>query len=181
MNENGISERFKFLSCLVHLLVVLILVCDCGLSMSASAPKSDSQPSGSKGLPSPTSTAGNMDSMRVLWTVSAYKIGKNAVWGEQEARGLLFKPLDIGDTSITFDRKTCTNITFKREVLNTAEYLRTKYHTDRQTLGVECETVELIKTNCTLPGFAEYMRLQDRRLVIYINGVFFFFSPAVNY
>jgi hypothetical protein len=175
------SDMKRLFSCLAHFLVLFILVCDCGLSMSASAPKSEPQPSGSKGLPSPASAAGNMDSMRVLWTVSEYKIGKNAVWGEQEARGLLFKPLDIGDTSITFDRRTCTNITFKREVLNTSEYLRTKYHTDRQTLGIECETVELIKSNCTLPGFAEYMRLQDRRLVIHINGVFFFFSPGVNY
>jgi hypothetical protein len=149
--------------------------------MSASAPKSDSQLSGSKGLPSPTSTAGNMDSMRVLWTVSEYKIGKDAVWGEQDARSLLFKPLDIDDKSITFDRKTCSNITFNKEVLNTAEYLRNKYHTDRQALGIDDQTVELIRTNCTLPGFKEYMRLQDRRLIIHINGVFFFLSTAVNY
>jgi hypothetical protein len=137
--------------------------------------------SGSERLSSPSSANAAVVSMRVLWTVSEYKIGKGAVWGDEEAHSLLFKPLDIRDTSITFDGKTCSDIIFKKEVINTDEYLHNKYHTDRQSLGIVEDTVELIKTNCNLPGFAEYMRLQDRRLIIHINGVFFYLSPAVNY
>ena len=149
--------------------------------MSATTPKSDSQISGPERLSSPSPANAGVVSMRVLWTVSKYKLAKGAVWGDEEARGLLFKPLDIDEASITFDGKICTHITFKKEVINTAEYFRNEYHTDPQTLGIEGETVELIKTNCNLPGFAEYIRLQDRGLIIHINGVFFYFSPAVNY
>jgi hypothetical protein len=149
--------------------------------MSANALKGDPRLSGSEGMPQPTSSGAKMDSMRVLWTVSEYRIGKGAVWGEQEARNMLFKPLDMDETSITFDRKTCSNVAFKKEMIETDDYLRKKYDTDRHFLGIEDDTLELFRTNCSLPGFAEYMRLQDSRLIICVNGVFFYFLPAVNY
>ncbi len=120
-------------------------------------------------------------SIRVLWTVSEYRIINNAVMNEDEARRMLFKPLDIGDTYITFDRKTCRNVIFKRETVKIKEYLHRAYNTMPQALNIDDETVEVIKTNCDLPGFTEYIRLKDRRLLIHINGVFFFFEPAVTY
>ena len=120
-------------------------------------------------------------SMRVLWTVSEYKLGKGAVWGEEEARKLLFKPLDIDATQITFDGRTCHDIIFHREKVNAKEYVDHAYRTTPRALGIEEEAVEVIKTNCDLPGFGEYMRLKDRRLIIYLHGVFFYFEPTVNY
>jgi len=125
--------------------------------------------------------AGAGVSMRVLWTVSQYIIGERAIWGEKEARQLLFKPLDIDVNYITFDGKTCRNVVFKKETVKTKEFLENFFHTTPQMLGIEDETIEVIKTNCSLPGFAEYLRLKDRRLVIHINGVFFYLEPAVNY
>jgi hypothetical protein len=120
-------------------------------------------------------------SMRVLWTISKYKVGEKAVWGEEDARKLLFKPLDIDATKITFDGQTCRDVMFEREMVNVKEYLNRVYHTTPQALGIEGEVMEVVKTNCRLPGFAEYMRLRDRRLIIHLNGVFFYFEPAVNY
>ena len=120
-------------------------------------------------------------SMRVLWTVSGYSLGINAVWGKEEACKLLFKPVDIDANSITFDGRKCVNVTFKKETVKAKEYLDNMFHTTPQTLGIEVESVEVIRTNCELPGFAEYLRLRDRRLVIHINGVFFYLEPAVNY
>jgi hypothetical protein len=120
-------------------------------------------------------------SMRALWTVSKYTIGKNALWGDKEARAMLFKPLDITATTITFDGKTCRGVIFKKETLKAKEYLDSAFHTDPQTLGIAEEVVEVMKTNCDLPGFAEYLRLKDRRLVIYLHGIFFYLEPAVHY
>jgi hypothetical protein len=119
--------------------------------------------------------------MRVLWKVSEYRLGINAVWGEKEARQMLFRPLDITAASITFNGKTCRDVSFKKETVKTKEYLENAFHATPQALGIEGETIEVIKTNCDLPGFGEYLRLKDRRLVIRINGVFFYLKPAVNY
>jgi hypothetical protein len=119
-------------------------------------------------------------SMRVLWTVSHFKVGEKAVWGEKESRTLLFKALDIGATTITFDGQTCRNVIFERELVNVEEYLHRVHRTTPLALGIE-GAVEVIKTNCRLPGFSEYMRLRDRTLIIHINGVFFYFAPAVTY
>ena len=119
--------------------------------------------------------------MRVLWTISEYKVGEGAVWGEEEARKLLFKPLDIDADKITFDGQTCRDVIFEKKMVNAKEYLDQVYQTTPQVLGIGQERVEVVKTNCKLPGFAEYMRLRDRRLIIHLNGVFFYFKPAVNY
>ena len=119
--------------------------------------------------------------MRVLWTVSEYKMGNNALSSEKDARAMLFKPLDITATTITFDGKACRDVTFKKETLKTEEYLSLTFQTTSQELGIAQEAVDVIKTNCDLPGFGQYLRLKDRRLVIYLNGVFFYFEPNVNY
>jgi len=116
-----------------------------------------------------------------LWTVSEYKVGEGAAWGEEEARKLLFKPLDIDAARITFDGRTCRDVIFQREKVNAKEYVDRAYRTTPQALGIQEEAVEVVKTNCDLPGFAEYIRLKDRRLIIFLNGVFFYFTPAVNY
>ena len=119
--------------------------------------------------------------MRVLWTVSAYHIGKNAAWGKTEAHNMLFKPLDINTSTITFDGQTCRDVTFETEIVDAAKYLAEKYQTTPQTLGFEEKTLKVIKTSCCLPGFSEYMRLRDRRLIVPISGALFVFEPAVNY
>jgi len=133
-----------------------------------------------EGLSSPPTVKGGV-SMRVLWRISEYKVGESAVWGEEEARRLLFKPLDIEGTVITFDGRMCRDVIFEKETLNAKEYLGRVYRTTPQALGIDEKVVEVVKTNCDLPGFAEYIRLRDRRLVIHINGVFFFFEPVVTY
>jgi hypothetical protein len=133
-----------------------------------------------EGLSSPLAETAGV-SMRVLWTISGHKVGDGAVWGEEEARKLLFKPLDIDADKITFDGQTCRDVIFEKRMVNAKEYLDQVYHTTPQALGIEQERVEVVKTNCNLPGFAEYMRLRDRRLIIHLNGVFFYFNPAVNY
>jgi len=120
-------------------------------------------------------------SMRVLWTISGYKVGEGAVWGEEEARKLLFKPLDMDATKITFDGQTCHDVIFEKKTVTAKEYFANVYRTTPQALDIKEELIEVVKTNCNLPGFAEYIRLKDRRLMIHLNGVFFYFEPTVNY
>jgi len=118
-------------------------------------------------------------SMRVLWTVSGYVLGKAPTMAEQEAKALLFKPLDINETGITFNNKVCKGVTFRRETVDTAQYLADVWQVTPQTLGIDKQEMQVIRTNCDIAGFQEYMRLSDRRLIVPINGVFFFFEPAV--
>jgi hypothetical protein len=163
------------------LLLVAALVWGFGTSMFS--PNPEDQPPvllGTERLSSPPSVRGGV-SMRVVWTISGYKVGESALWGEEDARKLLFKPLDIDANKIAFDGKTCRDVIFEKEKANAKEYLHRVYHTTPGALGIEDEVVEVVKTNCDLPGFAEYMRLRDRRLIIHLNGVFFYFKPAVNY
>jgi hypothetical protein len=190
---------------LVISLVLLSLLAACGSSAEAQEQESDSYPNqsvekdsgsypnkagdnefvaGSADSTSGDSSVATLESgtsMRVLWTVSGYVIGKDATWGETEAQAMLFKPLDVTDTKIIFDGQVCSDVTFQRETVNTSEYLSDSLNTTPQDLGIDGQELQVIKTNCTLPGFQEYMRLNDRRLVVPINGVFLLFEPAVTY
>ncbi len=130
---------------------------------------------------SPAAIPGQGTSIRVLWTVSSYHIMSNAAWGENEARALLFKPLDINATTIAFDGQTCRDVVFTSEIIDTTEYLRERYQVTAQSLGIEDKIMQLVKTTCRIPGFDEYTRLSDRRLLVPIQGVLFVFTPAVNY
>jgi hypothetical protein len=165
---------------LIFLFLMTALVMGLGTAMFSPTAEGKPPVLKTEGLPSPSAVGGGV-SLRVLWTVSAYRVGGSAVWGEEEARTLLFKPLDIDATTITFDGKTCRNVIFQKETVKVKEYLDHVFHTTPQALGIEGEVVEVIKTNCDLPGFSEYLRLKDRRIVIHVNGVFFYFEPAVNY
>ena len=118
--------------------------------------------------------------MRVLWTVSSYVLGKGSSWSEKEAKTLIFKPLDITETSIIFNDRTCTGIKFDRELVNSGEYFSRKALVTQQELGITEEKVQVIRTTCDIPGFQEYIRLHDSRLIVPMNGVFFFFEPAMT-
>ena len=165
---------------LSFLFLMTALVWGFGTPMFAANAEGQSPVLKTEGLSSPPTVSGGV-SMRVLWRISEYKVGESAVWGEEEARRLLFKPLDIEGTKITFDGRMCRDVIFEKGMVNAKEYLARVYRTTSRALGIDEEVVEVVKTNCDLPGFAEYIRLRDRRLVIHINGVFFFFEPAVNY
>jgi hypothetical protein len=123
------------------------------------------------------------DSIRVGWTVNEYKLGTDALLREEEAREFLFKPLDIdvNTAKITFNGQTCRNVIFETQQIASKEYLEKTYHTTPQAIGVRHEILEVINTNCDIPGFRQYVRLNDSRLIIYIKGIFFFFQPNINY
>lgn len=179
----GVIHTGKYYTFLLLIYVFCILSCTTaqgGATIKEQTTEPQSAVLKNEGTPLPP-TAGAGVSMRVLWTVSQYIIGERAIWGEKEARQLLFQPLDIGVNYITFDGKTCRNVTFKKEQVKAKKYLAHAYKTTPKALGIEDETIEVIKTNCNLPGFGEYLHLRDRRLVIQINGVFFYLKPAVNY
>ena len=151
-----------------------------------SAKASESRPgnSFSDGMAGPVADGLNPNkaggvSMRVLWTVSGYVFGKVPAMQEEEAKALLFKPLDITETEIIFSNRVCKGVTFQRETVNAAQYLDAVWQVTPQTFGIDAQKMQVIKTNCDIPGFQEYMRLSDRRLIVPIKGVFFFFEPAV--
>ena len=135
----------------------------------------------SESFPTPTEKVGQGVSLRVLWTVSSFHVMNNATWGEDEARAMLFKPLDIGETYITFDGQTCRDVVFISESVDTAQYFKERFQITPQSLGLNKETIRVVKTTCRLQGFDEYVRLGDRRLLVPMQGILFFFTPAVNY
>jgi hypothetical protein len=141
------------------------------------APQPDQAPTNAA-QPEPT---GESISIRPLWTVSQYILNPDTGWSEQEAEGMLFKPLDINESAITFDGKTCQDVSFQAESVDAETYLQNTYHISLKALGLTDEDMQVITTNCDLPGFQEYMRLSDRRLIISIDGAFFLFEPNVTY
>ncbi|HAR34423.1 MAG TPA: hypothetical protein DCR95_10175 [Desulfobacter sp.] len=163
------------------LAIAALAVLGCGSAVNVPVAEGKFMMVKNESVSSPSATGGAGISMRSLWTVSGYKMGDNPLWTEKDARAMLFKSLDMTETTIIFDGKTCRDVTFQRETLKAKEYLASAFHTTPEALGIAEETLEVVKTNCDLPGFDQYLRLQERRIVIQLNGVFLFFESTINY
>ena len=161
---------------LIHICMVLALTMSGAFTLSCSAGEKMTGPS-----VSPAEQTGQGTSMRVLWTVSSYHITENATWGEAEARAMLFKPLDISATTITFAGQACRDVEFASETVNAEKYLRERFQVTPQSLGLEEQTMQVVRTTCPLPGFGEYVHLPDKRLLVFMHGVLFVLNPRVNY
>ena len=131
--------------------------------------------------PASSSGSQHVTSMRVLWKVTEYKPGSSSTLKKEVADALIFSPLDIDESRITFAGKSCTDVVFQKERLPLGSYLNRVHAASPEAVGLSDQEVEVVKTNCTIPGFGEYFRLPDRRLVIVIDGTFFFLEPAVTY
>jgi hypothetical protein len=174
----------RFISNLARLILILGLV-GCGsiasgkdLPLIPRITESNSQSTIERGAYVVTVESGN--TMTALWTVSGYVIGKDSTLSDQDAQALLFKPLDISETGITFGGQACKNVTFQQETVNASEYYSATWQTTVKTLGIEDQELQVFKTDCPLPGFQEYVRLGDSRLVVPMNGIFFFFEPTFS-
>ncbi len=130
---------------------------------------------------SPAGDGSQGDSMRALWTVSDFVLAPDSEWDKDQARKMLFRPLDMDDSSITFDGRSCQGITFSGESVRLESYLQQKHGISPDRLGLTDEYARSINTSCDLPGFSQFLRLSDRRLLVNIEGVFFFFNPIVTY
>jgi hypothetical protein len=119
-------------------------------------------------------------SMRPLWSVSGYHLGQGAGIPEQEARSQLFKALDLTQGEITFDGRRCRTGALQRRKVDPARFLPLAWRVTPEELGIAEREIEVVRTECALPGFREYLRLQGNRLVIRVEGVFYFFDPVWN-
>lgn len=121
------------------------------------------------------------DTLRVGWTVSEVRIFDRTKATEQEAAALLSRSLDIDETSITFDGKSCKNVSFEPQEVDAQNYLASRYGVAARDFGIESAMVQRVRTTCQLPGFAEYLRVPDRRIMVFRDGIALIFSPWINY
>jgi hypothetical protein len=80
--------------------------------------------------------------------------------------------IDIRKDKITYKGQTCSVSGYTIKAQDTVQYFQTKYKVAANLFGLE-KTVEVIKTNCTIPGFGEFVRSSADNLIINLDGVFF--------
>jgi hypothetical protein len=165
MNSIIRTKNFIFVVSVLVLLCFSVVLCNAGANMTTLS----------------QAAAGKGDVLRVLWTVSAYHANRQSEPGNFNPQSLLFKPLDITPSRITFNGQQCNDVTSASEQVNFAQYLKKKYQVTPAELGLDDGTATVVRTNCTLPGFNEYLRIPNRKLLVALEGFLFIFEPAVNY
>lgn len=129
------------------------------------------------GVP-PIVPSGRVDTIGASWTASSYVLESGTTVTDAQAQALLDKPLQITTTALTFDGQTCQSLNLQSETVRTADFVPASWRTSGEVLGIDDEEILVLRTNCSVPGFGEYVRLQDDRLVVKMPGVFVFFTPA---
>lgn len=94
-----------------------------------------------------------------------------------------FMDIDIfsGGDSISFGSKSCKGVRFEASIVDAKSYLTARYAVDTAFLGIADAELTVVRTNCNLPGMSEFIRLNDRRLVVLIDDVFYFLEPNTIY
>jgi len=118
--------------------------------------------------------------MGIPWKLTDYLILPNATWNKSDANKLIFKEAFIDKNSIHFNGQTCKGVNFKYSTVSLNQHLSTKYHISVGAMNLPEQQASIISTNCNIRGFNNYLRLNDRRILIFLNGVAFFLTPSIS-
>ena len=111
------------------------------------------------------------------WVAIRYVFGKVAAMDQAQAEAILSQPVDITATQILFQGKTCQNLITQMETVKSTDYLVTTWQITPELLGIQDTNLQVVKTNCDIPGFQEYVQLGTGQLIVWLDGVFFLFDP----
>lgn len=111
------------------------------------------------------------------WVISRYVIGPVAALDTAQAGALISQQVEILPTEIRFQGKTCRNLVTRAETVDTLDYLSGNWKASPELLGLSQAELQVIHTNCDIPGFQDYMLLDGGKLLIGLDGVFFEFEP----
>lgn len=107
------------------------------------------------------------------WQVASYVLGDKPAMSKAAAEAWLGKVVEIQETSLTFDDKTCQIRPSPQEV-DAADYFATQFHAQSEKLGLRDRKAVVLYTECELPGFDMLFPLADGRLMFHRDGVFFY-------
>ena len=116
----------------------------------------------------------------VSWDIFTHYASPIAALSEAEATARYGTPITITADSITFGDQTCTDLTYSGEYLLAGNYFDTFYQFSSQTIYIEPQTpIAIIRTNCDIPGFGEFISLDQGYEQLFINqdGVFYPLYP----
>jgi hypothetical protein len=108
-----------------------------------------------------------------LWRVATNFPGPVSAMSAEQIDALSKETLDIRADQITFQGQSCPVSSFSIESKDGAQYFQDMYKTDAQLLTVGTAPIEVIKTDCTLPGLSEFVRTANDDLIVNVDGVFF--------
>lgn len=120
-----------------------------------------------------------LDTLRITWLVSDYRILDRGMATDQEARALLSRPLSVDDVSISFDGKSCVDVSFQRHAVDLRAYLRSHFNLSPEDLGITSPAGQLVRTSCDLAGFSEYLQVPARKILVFRDGICLIFSPRI--
>jgi hypothetical protein len=111
-----------------------------------------------------------------LWMSSGNIPGPVSAMSAADIDATMQKSADIYKDKIDFNGQSCPVSGYTITSQDAATYFQNMYQATLQQLGLSYQNVEVIKTNCSIPGFGEFVRTPENTLLVNIDGVFFVFG-----
>ncbi len=124
-----------------------------------------------------TPIIGDPGALAGKWQIFKYEFAPIAAMDKKQADTWLRKIAEIKPGAIVFDGKTCNVPLFRLATTNAETYFSTGYKTSAAKLGVTQEKISLIQTGCDGTPYQQVVQLQDKTLIFFWDGVFFFLLP----
>lgn len=124
-----------------------------------------------------TPLVGDPGALAGKWQIFKYEFAPVVAMDKKQADTWLRKIAEIKPGAIVFDGKTCPVTHFKPATANAGTYFLTGYKTDAAKIGVTQPSINLIQTGCDGTPFREIVQLENKTLIFFWDGVFFFLLP----
>ena len=111
------------------------------------------------------------------WQLYSYAYGPVHAVTEEQANAKISQKAIFTPTTITFGDQSCDSVTYTARFVSPADYLQQTYQAPPETIYLGQENMDIITTNCPIPGFSDIIRLTtiyNTTLIINQDGVFYF-------
>lgn len=111
-----------------------------------------------------------------IWKVESYAFSAMSKMIEEEAKEWIGKKASFDEHKIVLPDDNCEKPEFKIKSVDTKTYLYSNYKSSMENLNINQSEIKIITITSNKNYFRDIIKIDERRIIIIKNGVFFFLS-----
>ncbi|MBW9157436.1 hypothetical protein [Clostridium tagluense] len=115
-----------------------------------------------------------------IWKVESYAFSAMSKMGEEGAKAWIGKKAYFNEQKIVLPDDNCEKPEFKIKSVDTNTYLYNNYKSSMKSMNINQSEMKIITITSNKNYFRDIIKIDDSRIIIIKDGVFFFLSKQSN-
>ena len=112
------------------------------------------------------------------WIIEDYKFGSISSMDEETAESYIGKEVLFHQKLVAIGDDYCLDPSFKIKNVNTSDYLIYQYKTNPEFLNIEQDEIQIVSVVSKEQFFNEFIKESEERVIVNIDGVFFYLNKV---